>query len=367
MKPLGKILSIVAICSTCYETQAHAQSSVTLYGTDDTGLRYETHVNAAGNSAMTMATAGESASLIGIQGEEDLGAGYRAVFLLENQFFLNTGVDNPAVPYINRTYVGLASTQYGQLTLGRQRNPVVDAMLQTFISNGWIPSFFAFRPEAVMVGGIWTDNMVKYANQWHDVTMELSYALGGVAGHSSYGGQLAASLTYAPNGPFQASAGYLDSGDSQTGAQGKAWVAGATYRLYNTRVNVGYLANRLDANFTSFGVYTEPELTALKYLDMASRQMVMLGITQTVGAKSHLSVNFWRTLQVGKTTAQNGSASQFQIVADHELSRRTTVYAEVDDTHAAGDLIGAQTQGANAIASPAANQFGAMVGIRHTF
>jgi len=343
MKPLGKILSIVAICSTCYETQAHAQSSVTLYGTDDTGLRYETHVNAAGNSAMTMATAGESASLIGIQGEEDLGA------------------------YINRTYVGLASTQYGQLTLGRQRNPVVDAMLQTFISNGWIPSFFAFRPEAVMVGGIWTDNMVKYANQWHDVTMELSYALGGVAGHSSYGGQLAASLTYAPNGPFQASAGYLDSGDSQTGAQGKAWVAGATYRLYNTRVNVGYLANRLDANFTSFGVYTEPELTALKYLDMASRQMVMLGITQTVGAKSHLSVNFWRTLQVGKTTAQNGSASQFQIVADHELSRRTTVYAEVDDTHAAGDLIGAQTQGANAIASPAANQFGAMVGIRHTF
>ena len=367
MNPLAKILSIVAICSTGYETQAHAQSSVTLYGMADTGLRYETHANTAGNSALALSTGGESASLLGIQGEEDLGGGYRAVFLLENQFFLNTGQNNPYVPYDNRSYVGLDSTQYGQLTMGRQRNPVVDAMLQTFVSNSWIPSFYAFRPEAIMVGGIWTDNMVKYASKWKDVTMELSYALGGVAGHTSDGGQLGASLTYAPNGPFQAAAGYLDSSDPQSGAQGKIWVAGATYTLYRTRLNLGYLANRLDANFTSFGIYTEAELAALKYLDMASRQMFMLGITQTVGARSHLSFNFWRTLQTGKTTAQNGTASQFQIVADYGLSRRTTVYAEVDDTHAAGDLIGAQIQGANAIGSPAANQLGAMVGIRHAF
>ena len=54
--------------------------------------------------------------------------------------------------------------------------------------------------------------------------------------------------------------------------------------------------------------------------------MILGGITQQVGAAWHFAANVWRTLQDGKTPAQDGSAWQYQLVADYNLSKRTDVY-----------------------------------------
>lgn len=208
--------------------------------------------------------------------------------------------------------------------------------------------------------------MIKYAASAHDVTLELSYAPGGQAGHPSYGSQLGASLAYTPGGPVRAAVAYMDSVDSTNGSHLKAWTAGAAYTFGSTRVNFGYIVNRLDAGFRSFGTYTEPVLSALKYLDFSSRQMFFGGVTESFDFV-RVSANVWRTLQTGKTGPQDGSATQGQLIVDYLLSRRTTVYAEADYGKYAGDLIGAQIQGVNGIQPPVANQLGAMVGIRHRF
>ncbi|OXH84981.1 porin, partial [Burkholderia multivorans] len=69
-----------------------AQSSVTLYGIVDTGVEFVTHANAAGDHVVRMpAVTGEMPSRWGIRGNEDLGGGYQAVFVLESGFNVRGG------------------------------------------------------------------------------------------------------------------------------------------------------------------------------------------------------------------------------------------------------------------------------------
>ena len=72
---------------------AHAQSSVTLYGTIDTSITYVN--NAPGNQnlwALGNSSGGNlSGTRWGIKGNEDLGGGLKAIFQLENGFNPSTG------------------------------------------------------------------------------------------------------------------------------------------------------------------------------------------------------------------------------------------------------------------------------------
>ncbi|WP_255221866.1 porin, partial [Paraburkholderia terrae] len=155
---------------------------MTFYGVVDTGIRYTTHADPQGNSAVRLANGGATESVFGFKGTEDLGGGNKAVFELEDRFFPNSGVIDPAYPFFNTAFVGLQSSTYGKLTMGRQINPLSDAVLSAFITNPWLPTFYQFRPEVMMAQGVWTSNMVKYAARWQYLTAEVSYAFGGNAG-----------------------------------------------------------------------------------------------------------------------------------------------------------------------------------------
>ena len=63
---------------------AHAQSSVTLYGIVDTSVRYLTNANATNDSQVSMGVGPITGSRWGLKGSEDLGAGLKTVFRLEN-------------------------------------------------------------------------------------------------------------------------------------------------------------------------------------------------------------------------------------------------------------------------------------------
>jgi predicted porin len=367
----GMLGGALAAACACHGGAAQAQSSVTLYGLIDEGVRYTTHADKAGDSNVTMES-GASESHWGLKGTEDLGGGTRAVFQLEDRFFPNTGAIDPAYPLFNTAFVGLQSQQLGQLTLGRQTNPLADAVLRTYISDAWLPSFYQFRPEVSMAEGVWTSNMVKYAAKSHDVTLELSYAFGGQAGSFGAGSQIGASLAYVPQGPLRLAAGYLDARDAvDASAHFKAWTAGAAYTYGSTSFNAGWAMNREDAGFTGNfpnGPFSVAQLTALKFNTFASREMFFAGVTQLLGQATHLSANIWRTLQTGKAASGTGNATQFQLLADYNLSPRTDVYLESDYSLYRGGLVGAQLQGVNALSSAAQpTQLGVMAGIRHAF
>jgi predicted porin len=109
-------------------------------------------------------------------------------------------------------------------------------------------------------------------------------------------------------------------------------------------------------------------LAALKYTDFSARRMVTAGVTQELSPAFRVSFNYWRTFQTGKTPPQDGTASQFEILCDYSLSKRTDVYVESNYSLYRGGLIGAQLQGLNAASvAQKGTQLGAMVGMRHAF
>ncbi|MGA7813837.1 porin, partial [Caballeronia sp.] len=194
------LLAAVVSTATLYSVSAAAQSTVTLFGLVDEGIRYTTHADTQGDSRVQVAN-GASESLWGFKGTEDIGGGTRVVFQLENRFFPNSGETDPAYPFFNTAFVGLQSSSYGKLTMGRQINPLSDAVLSAYITNPWLPTFYQFRPEVMMAQGVWTSNMVKYAAHWQYLTAEVSYAFGGNAGAFGSGSQIGASILYLPGAP----------------------------------------------------------------------------------------------------------------------------------------------------------------------
>jgi predicted porin len=365
------LLTAIMSTATLYSVAAAAQSSVTLFGLVDEGIRYTTHANTQGDSRVQVAN-GASESLWGLRGTEDLGGGTKVLFELEDRFFPNSGMTDPSYPFFNTAYVGVQSNTYGKLTMGRQLNPLADVVLRAFVTNPWLPTFYQFRPEVMMAQGVWTSNMVKYAARWQYVTTEVSYAFGGNAGAFGAGSQIGASILYLPGVPLRLAAAYLDSRDAVNGsAHLKSWTAGGSYSFGDTTVTAGWAVNRQDAGFVGNfpnGPFSAPELTAIEFNTFSSRKMFYGGITQVIGDATHLSANVWRTIQTGKTQSADGNATQLQLVADYNWSKRTDTYLEADYSLYRGGMVGAQFQGINALSSAfGTTQVGIMAGIRHIF
>src|ERR1700751_5292543 len=102
IKNIGLLLAIVPIASV-----VHAQSSVTLAGDIDGGIRYTN--SKAGNQFSMNSNGLFTSNRIDFVGREDLGGGYDAHFQLESGFNLGNGaLDNTTGVLFNRgAYVGL--------------------------------------------------------------------------------------------------------------------------------------------------------------------------------------------------------------------------------------------------------------------
>lgn len=177
-------------------TQAHAQSSVTMYGTLDVGvdrvekgegnvqgtlfgLRGTTPIPNAiaspGNTTVRVSPSHTRQSNFGIRGVEDLGGGYRGIFTLEGGVTLdNGGTANDGRLFGRQAYAGL-TTPYGEIKAGRQASPMLIA-------------YYLVTPEAIgstdlfsaglVINTLQTfqDNQVSYAVKQGPWTAILSYA-----------------------------------------------------------------------------------------------------------------------------------------------------------------------------------------------
>ncbi|MEK6293916.1 MAG: porin, partial [Paraburkholderia tropica] len=116
---------MVAALTGVFATAAHAQSSVTLYGLIDAGVTYAN--NSGGHSLWKASSGTVNGSRWGLRGSEDLGGGLKAIFTLESGFNIMNGAAGQSSRMFGRqAFVGLASNQFGAVTLGRQYDSVVD-------------------------------------------------------------------------------------------------------------------------------------------------------------------------------------------------------------------------------------------------
>ena len=123
--------ALLALPAALVAAGAHAQSSVTLYGIADAGIAYVHNAqNANGSNASSLvkfSSGNLSGSRWGLRGIEDLGSGLSALFQLENGFNIGTGaLGQGGREFGRKAVVGLGSSTYGTVTLGRQYDPIVD-------------------------------------------------------------------------------------------------------------------------------------------------------------------------------------------------------------------------------------------------
>lgn len=104
---------------------ASAQSSVTLYGIVDVGVRYQSwsYTNARGadlgTNSLAMVSGQESTSRIGLKGVEALGGGTNAAFVVEfgSLDAANGSINTTAM---RQTTIGLNNSAWGNFEMGRQ-------------------------------------------------------------------------------------------------------------------------------------------------------------------------------------------------------------------------------------------------------
>ena len=108
---------------------ASAQSSVTLYGIVDAGLRYTqvSRNNLDGVNNFGLGYGQQSGNRFGLKGVEDLGGGNKATFMLENGFDIGNGTALQGSRLFGRqAWMGVESDSWGYVRLGRQLNFATD-------------------------------------------------------------------------------------------------------------------------------------------------------------------------------------------------------------------------------------------------
>jgi len=353
---------------------AQAQTSVTIYGSFDAGVRNQRDVDAAGRSRTTMSSTGTyNSNRLGFKGVEDLGGGLNAHFTLESGFNSGTGAlnNNDNRLFQRSAFVGLGG-QWGSLDLGRQYTVAFKTV------GAYDPFNYKFTgiiplTAASVSAGTRNDNDIQYTGTFGPITARAEYALGERAGGGSGNTAAAVGATYA-NGPFSVGGAYTKRNPNlATAAQTTAgvtnfqdnthWTVGGAFTFGPARIAAGY-ANETQDRANGRGEADQKNAWIGGSYDITPA----LGLT---AAYYHTKVDAGA---FGTTNTAAGKRGLFIIGATYALSKRTNFYADIDYAKYKDGLVTPST-GSNVITSQSSlisapgqdTMLGFSVGINHLF
>ncbi len=392
---MKKTLLVTALTGV-FATAAHAQSSVTLYGLIDAGITYTN--NQGGHSAWQMRSGTVNGSRWGLRGSEDLGGGLHAIFTLENGFSIANGTASQSSRMFGRqAFVGLASDQYGAVTLGRQYDSVVDYLAPLSNTGTQYGGTIAAHPfdndnlnnsirfnntvkytsvnyAGFKFGGTYSfSNSTEFANN-RAYSFGASYAWGGLNLAAGYL-QLNNST---PTGVFNSTADGPSA--SAAGAQTGEWTfLAGRQRTFGGGVN--YTFGPATAGF----VYTQTQLGDTAGGGISATQSGVSGSGIAFRADSARFQNFEGNIRYSLTPALslagaytytrtslgggvNPNYNTVSLQSDYLLSKRTDVYLQGNWQHASSNPadIGPFLNGVSS-ASTSHDQVAVTVGMRHRF
>jgi GBP family porin len=372
---------LVVCLGTLSASAAYAQTSVTLYGIADGGLRLD-HTSIG--TLKSVSSGGESGTRWGIRGTEDLGGGLKAVFTFEQGFDLGdnsvpqgavtgttpnspvNGVAGSSRLFSRTAQVGLSSEQAGDLLFGRAYTPFyatwtsiepgaggfVGGAVNFAVGNTTrfdnaiyynSPKLYGFQLTTAFRLGESTTNNANPANP------ATSAKDGGNAGN--------ASLTYAA-GPVLAAYSYMSIKNQFDNNTQRTQFAGAAYDLKVVKLDAMYFNTRsATVRQQAYGVGASVPIQAWNIFAQVAR-----------------IDNRFQTATVNQTA---NDATFVGLGAQYNLSKRTDLYASygkqinkgaavnvITDASNAGLFT---TTGATANVLPGFDPWSAQVGIRHKF
>ncbi|HEY1393720.1 MAG TPA: porin, partial [Methylibium sp.] len=234
--------SLIALAAlAAFAGAAQAQSGVNLYGIVDLGLRHSNNEGLSKGSE-NQETAGMSQSRWGINVNEDMGGGLRTLVNLENRFSAQNGAIANAAQW-SQSWVGIQSSDFGQIRLGRQYNVLFDVMTTTYVPFKFSPYLEVFKPETIghLSGGVTglgsrNDNMVKYLATLGAFTFEAQVSA--LQGDPTLVKSWGAAAKYG-FGELALGGGYLEE-KAMNGGKAKAYNLGVGYTSGPLYLNASY-------------------------------------------------------------------------------------------------------------------------------
>jgi predicted porin len=352
MKNSISTLSVAALVS--FAGAAHAQSSVTLYGIADAGLVYNSNVK--GGRQVALNGGNEGADRWGVIGTEDLGGGLSAIFNLEAGYNMANGAIGQNGTFWGRAaIVGLSSTSYGTVTMGRQNSDSWAAVGYLEAGDSWAASGDEYGAHPGDVDNLDNsnrlNNSVMYKSKsFNGLTFGGAYSFGGKAGEFSQNQIWDLSAGYV-NGPVKLGVGYIlakdpnfsffgnKANDSATGINISSPVttgyasagyqqivaAGGSYAFGPATVGVVYS----NTQFQDLGTVSVSGLnsTEAAYRGTASFNTGELNLKYQVTPALLLGVSYSYTRNGGASSEGGARYQQVDLGAVYSLSKRTSLYA----------------------------------------
>ncbi|BBI98501.1 porin [Ferrigenium kumadai] len=366
-------------------------SNVTVYGVANVSYDMtRTGNNTAGVAGFSNNKVSSNTSRLGLKGSEDLGDGLSAIWQIETLIQIDGGACTapgvcPAQTLANRnTFAGLSSTTAGTVLLGRHDTPYKIATRAMDVFGDQI----ADNRSIMGSGG------ASFDGRQPDVVAYISPAMSGFTGAIAYvaGAESQTATTQTKgsawslaglygNGPLNINAGYEVHNIGS--AAGSIGIVGLTKTVKETAWKIG-ASYTIDA-FTINGVYekTSDDFggqvalgTALlpAGVDVLGHNAYYLSGKYAFGSNAvKLAYTHAGNLNMGGTVASaNTGANQISVGFDHNLSKRTTVYAlytQLNNKSAGAYTLGNASIGNGAVFNNGAGSKPSAVslGMKHTF
>jgi len=298
---------IAASAALALPAAALAQTSVTLSGLLD--LSAGQSKAAGSNSKVWGVDSGQmTTSWFGVSGSEDLGGGLSAVFTVQSFMRADTGASgrfNADTFWARNAFVGLASTSFGRVTIGRNTTPffVTTLSFNPFgDSFGYSPSIRHYFTSGTLTGdSAWSDSVLYTSPKLGGATLQLFMA---AAEANSNGRNHGVNLRWGA-GAFDSAFSWQDvkKDGAAAVADTRSWQAAAAYDFGVAKL------------FGQFG-QVDKKTAPINQYDIAG-----LGASVPVGNGKILA-------QWGQIKPETGAKRKtFSAGYDYFLSRRTDLYA----------------------------------------
>ncbi len=353
-----KLRIVVSTVGLGLTGSALAQSAVTLYGIVDQSVRYTTSTDSARDGNLALTNGAITNSRWGLKGDEDLGGGLKALFLMEGGFDPQTGQLNQGGRLFGRyAYAGLSGS-LGTVTLGRRGTEAFNLFgdfdpltVGNYTANAW--------PFFMTVGRI--NHTVAYTGRFGGLTAGATYGFGqqpGRLGRNNYWGVRA---SYAA-GQLRLGGTYQEMRDLGNGVQ-RMWGLGARYAAGSATLSMGYMGGRDATGFVDSALNDPNRTIATGSFSANPRKDMTLFAGVTWQAAPSLAITgalyFGAMKNLNGLAGTNGKRYTGVWLAEHALSKRTQLYATVDHNRVTGGA-GTELPGAQ-------HQTGIALGIRHSF
>ena len=422
-------LALAALVGTAFADD----TSVTLYGILDVGIAtIDKSLNASDSFPVTvdnvsvykaadvkrlttMVNGPMSDSRWGVKGQEDLGDGQKAFFVLESGFNLPTGQANNAALsqvqgangggninadsslsgqlFSRAANVGLSDASLGSVAFGRNYAPGYDVIgaydpqkgSQLFSPLGFSGSYGGALGYTEVLRD---DNSIKYQNKFEDVNVRALYKFGGIAGNNSAGRGVALNVGYEADiwgvqAVYQsfkdvlATSGTAYTATNPQGIKGtlydtSGFMLTGRYKWQDLTLKAGYEGYKRKASsdsaanlggLTEFGYTFSSSVTGLDNLSAYTGadkkyKMYWFGGDYSFTPATNLALAYYQVKLDAATDVKDSDQKWISLVLDHNLSKRTDVYAGYDHQSIGGTAYATgYPSGVNTLA----------VGMRHRF